>query len=179
VVAIGHPVLRQRWQQVLEASGAPLGVVVHPCACVSPPAQLAPGCVMLAGAVVNADVQLEQAVLANSGAGVDHDGLLCGSYSQLGVNAAFGGGSRLRPLASLAVGEVFGSGESPRCVSGMVTWRCGSERGRQLRWHHITISCPAQLVRAVLVRFLAEGDLGHHGLVRGSFTMNCGLSSAS
>ena len=30
VVAIGHPALRQRWQQVLEASGAPLGVVVHP-----------------------------------------------------------------------------------------------------------------------------------------------------
>jgi hypothetical protein len=36
VVAIGNPALRQRWQQALEASGAPLGVVVHPRACVSP-----------------------------------------------------------------------------------------------------------------------------------------------
>ncbi len=43
VVAIGNPVLRQRWQLVLEAVGAHLGVVVHPCACVSPSGQLGPG----------------------------------------------------------------------------------------------------------------------------------------
>ncbi len=46
VVAIGNPVLRQRWQHVLEGTGAPVGVVVHPRACVSPSAQLAPGCVV-------------------------------------------------------------------------------------------------------------------------------------
>ena len=43
VVAIGNPVLRQRWQQVLQPTGAPLGVVFHLRACVSPSAQLAPG----------------------------------------------------------------------------------------------------------------------------------------
>jgi len=59
VVAIGNPVLRQRWQHELEGAGAPVGVVVHPRACVSSPAQLAPGCVVLAGAVINADVRLE------------------------------------------------------------------------------------------------------------------------
>ena len=110
VVAIGNPVLRQRWQQVLEAAGAPVGVVVHPRACVSPSAQLAPGCVVLAGAVINADAQLERGVLVNSGAVVDHDAI-CGAYSQLGVNAAMAGGARLGPLASLAAGEVLGSGE--------------------------------------------------------------------
>lgn len=103
--------LRQLWQQVLEASGAPLGVLVHPYACVSPSAQLSPGCVVLAGAVVNADAQLERGVLVNSGAVVDHDAL-CGSHSQLGVNAAMAGDSRLGPLASLATGEVLGCGES-------------------------------------------------------------------
>ena len=110
VVAIGNPVLRQRWQQVLEAAGAPVGVVVHPRACVSPSAQLAPGCVVLAGAVINADAQLERGVLVNSGAVVDHDAI-CGAYSQLGVNAALAGGARLTPLASLAAGEVLGCGE--------------------------------------------------------------------
>ena len=30
VVAIGNPDLRQRWQQVLEAAGAPVGVVFIP-----------------------------------------------------------------------------------------------------------------------------------------------------
>ena len=111
VLAIGHHALRQRWQQVLEASGAPLGVVVHPRACVSPSVQLASGCVVLAGAVVSADAQLERGVLVHSGAVVDHDAL-CGSYSQLGVNAAMAGGARLGPLASLAAGEVLGCGES-------------------------------------------------------------------
>jgi hypothetical protein len=111
VVAISHSALRQRWQQVLEASVAPLGVVIHPRACVSPSAQLAPGCVVLAGAVVNADAQIERGVLVNSGAVVDHDAL-CGSFSQLGVNAAMAGGSRLGPLAALAAGEVLGCGES-------------------------------------------------------------------
>ena len=110
VVAIGNPVLRQRWQQVLEAAGAPVGVVVHPRACVSPSAQLAPGCVVLAGAVINADARLERGVLVNSGAVVDHDAS-CGAYSQLGVNAAMAGGARLGPLASLAAGEVLGCGE--------------------------------------------------------------------
>jgi len=110
VVAIGNPALRQRWQQVLEAAGAPVGVVVHPCACVSTSAQLAPGCVVLAGAVINADVRLERGVLVNSGAVVDHDAI-CGAYSQLGVNAAMAGGSCLGPLASLAAGEVLGCGE--------------------------------------------------------------------
>ena len=110
VVALGNPALRQRWQQVLEAAGAPVGVVVHPCACVSPSAQLDPGCVVLAGAVVNADARLERGVLVNSGAVVDHDAI-CADYSQLGVNAAMAGGARLGPLASLAAGEVLGCGE--------------------------------------------------------------------
>ena len=112
VVAIGTPVLRQRWQPVLEAAGAPVGVVVHPRACLSSSAQLAPGCVVLAGAVINAEARLERGVLVNSGAVVDHDAI-CGVYSQLGVNAAMAGGARLGPLASLAAGEVLGCGEHP------------------------------------------------------------------
>ena len=66
VVAIGNPALRQTWQQVLEQVAAPLGVVLHPRAIVSATAQLGPGSVMLAGAVV------------------DHDAI-CGAYSQLGA----------------------------------------------------------------------------------------------
>ena len=106
VVAIGNPALRQTWQQVLEQVAAPLGVVLHPRAIVSATAQLGPGSVVLAGAVVNANASLHQGVLVNSGAVVDHDAI-CGAYSQLGVNAAMAGGSRLGPLACLAPGEVL------------------------------------------------------------------------
>lgn len=106
VVAIGNPALRQTWQQVLEQVTAPLGEVLHPRAIVSATAQLGPGSVVLAGAVVNANASLHQGVLVNSGAVVDHDAI-CGAYSQLGVNAAMAGGSRLGPLACLAPGEVL------------------------------------------------------------------------
>jgi len=91
---------------VLEQVAAPLGVVLHPRAIVSATAQLGPGSVVLAGAVVNANASLHQGVLVNSGAVVDHDAI-CGAYSQLGVNAAMPGGSRLGPLACLAPGEVL------------------------------------------------------------------------
>jgi len=111
VVAIGNPALRQTWQQVLEQVAAPLGVVLHPRAIVSATAQLGPGSVVLAGAVVNANASLHQGVLVNSGAVVDHDAI-CGAYSQLGVNAAMAGGSRLGPLACLAPGEVLACGQS-------------------------------------------------------------------
>ncbi len=106
VVAIGNPALRQTWQQVLEQVAVPLGVVLHPRAIVSATAQLGPGSVVLAGAVLNANASLHQGVLVNSGAVVDHDAI-CGAYSQLGVNAAMAGGSRLGPLACLAPGEVL------------------------------------------------------------------------
>jgi len=111
VVAIGNPALRQTWQQVLEQVAAPLGVVIHPIAIVSATAQLGPGSVVLAGAVVNANASLHQGVLVNSGAVVDHDAI-CGAYSQLGVNAAMAGGSRLGPLACLAPGEVLICGQT-------------------------------------------------------------------
>lgn len=61
-------------------------------------AQLGPGSVVLAGAAVNANAFLHQGVLVNSGAVVDHD-VICGAYSQLGVNSAMAGASRLGPLA--------------------------------------------------------------------------------
>jgi len=107
VMAIGNPVRRQRWQHVLEGAGAP---VVHPRTRVSQSAQLAPGCVVLTGAVINADARLKRGVIFNSGAVVDHDAI-CGVYRQLAVKTAMAGGSCHGPLASLAAGEVLGCGE--------------------------------------------------------------------
>jgi hypothetical protein len=87
VVAIGNPVLRLTWQHVLEHAGAPLGVVLHPQACVSATAEIGLSSVVLAGAVVNTNTSLRADVLVNSGAVVDHDAT-CAAFSQLGVNAA-------------------------------------------------------------------------------------------
>jgi hypothetical protein len=128
VVAIGNPVLRQTWQQLLEHASAPLGVVLHPRASVSASAQVAPGCVVLAGAVVNANACLHSGVLVNSGAVVDHD-CICDAYSQLGVNAAMAGGSRLGPLACLAPGEVLACGQTRSAASERATGVSDSAEG--------------------------------------------------
>jgi hypothetical protein len=111
VVAIGNPALRQTWHQVLEQGAVPLGVVLHPRASVSAAAQIGPGSVVLAGALVNANTSLHAGVLVNSGAVLDHDAT-CAAYSQLGVNDAMAGGSRLGPLACLGPGEVLRCGET-------------------------------------------------------------------
>jgi hypothetical protein len=111
VVAIGNSAFRQTWQQVLEQVAAPRGVVLHPRACVSATAEIRLGSVVLAGAVVNANASLHAGVLVNSGAVVDHDAT-CAACSQLGVNAAIAGGSRLGLLACLGPGEVLGCAET-------------------------------------------------------------------
>lgn len=111
VVAIGDPFYRQIWQDSLELVGAPLGVVIHPRACISASARLEPGCVVLACAVVNANAHLSRGVILNSGSVVDHDAI-CGAFSQLGVNAAMAGASRLGELALLAAGEALGCKEA-------------------------------------------------------------------
>jgi hypothetical protein len=128
VVAIGNPVLRQTWQQHLEHVGAPLGAVIHPRASVSASAQVAPGCVVLGGAVVNANACLHPGVLVNSGAVVDHDAI-CDAFSQLGVNAAMAGGSRLGPLACLAPGEVLACGQTRSAASECGTSDLDSAEG--------------------------------------------------
>ena len=54
---------------------------------------------------------LNKGLQVNRGAVVDHDAI-CGSYSQLGVNAAMAGGSILGPLACLAPVEVLNCGQT-------------------------------------------------------------------
>ena len=80
VVAVGNPALPRPWQQVLEQVSAPLGVAIYTRASVSAALQIAPGSVVLAGAVVNASASLHLGVLVNRAAVVDHDAT-CAAYS--------------------------------------------------------------------------------------------------
>ncbi len=86
---------------MLEQLGAPLGVVMHLKSIMSATAQLGPGSLVFARAVVNVNASLHQEVMVSSVA-VVHQNAICGAYSQLGVNVAMAGGSRLGPLVCLA-----------------------------------------------------------------------------
>jgi sugar O-acyltransferase (sialic acid O-acetyltransferase NeuD family) len=73
MVSIGDCAVRWAKQQLLQAANARLATVIHPAATVSRHAVLGPGSVVMAGAVVNIDVEVGAAGIINTGATVDHD----------------------------------------------------------------------------------------------------------
>lgn len=89
VVAVGDA--RRRLQLITELArnGYVVPVILHPRATISPSAKLAPGTVVMAGAVVNPDVTAGSGVIINTGACVDHD-------------CRLGNGVHVCPTASLA-----------------------------------------------------------------------------
>lgn len=72
-VAVGDSSLRLLLIEQLLAQGFSLPPIVHPTAWISPSAQLAPGCVVMAQAVLQANVRLGRGAIINTAATVDHD----------------------------------------------------------------------------------------------------------
>ncbi len=109
VVAIGNNVLRQKLCALLQAAGFELACVVHPCAIVSPRAQLDVGVAVMAGAIVGTKAVLGQGAIVNCGAVVDRHARVH-DFGHLGVNACMAGGSVLNALAWMQTGAVIGYG---------------------------------------------------------------------
>ena len=72
-VAVGDSRLRLSLIEQLLAQGFSLPPIVHPTAWISPSAQLAPGCVVMAQAVLQANVRIGRGAIINTAATVDHD----------------------------------------------------------------------------------------------------------
>jgi sugar O-acyltransferase (sialic acid O-acetyltransferase NeuD family) len=103
VVAVGSNWARQRLQLELGRANVPLATIVHPSSVVAASARLAAGVVVLAGVVVGVDVQLLEGCIVNTGARVDHDGII-GAFSHLSPGATLGGEVSVGEGTHLAVG---------------------------------------------------------------------------
>jgi sugar O-acyltransferase (sialic acid O-acetyltransferase NeuD family) len=107
IVAIGDNRRREELQLQFEQAGFRLITVVHPRAVVSPSARIGAGCALMAGAIVGTEAILEEGVILNCGAVVDHHCRVEG-FGHLGTNAAMAGGSVLGRGAWMQAGSSLG-----------------------------------------------------------------------
>lgn len=107
IVAIGNQTVRERLANTLEELGLPLVTIIHPRAWVSDSADVAPGCAIMAGAVVGASARLGRGVIINANATADHDTTL-GDFAHLGVGVQLAGGVIVEERAWLQAGSCAG-----------------------------------------------------------------------
>jgi sugar O-acyltransferase (sialic acid O-acetyltransferase NeuD family) len=89
VVAIGDNPKRLGLTEEIARSGLRLATVIHPTACISRSASIAPGTVACAGSIVNARAEVGRACILNTGATIDHDCVLeDGVHVSPGANLA-------------------------------------------------------------------------------------------
>ncbi len=97
VIAVGNNADRKKLADHARALGLRLPVLIHPHAYVSPTAKLGEGSVVMAGAIVSANVLMGELGIVNTRASVDHD-------------CYIGDCVHLAPGATLAGGVTVGNG---------------------------------------------------------------------
>ncbi len=110
VIAIGDNAVRERLARRLNIDWL---TVIHPQAIVHQSAQLGPGTVVFAGAVVQPDVVVGRHVIINTAASIDHDG-------RVGDFASIAPGAHLAGTVTLGRRSALGTGSSviPKIVIG-------------------------------------------------------------
>ena len=91
VVAIGNNEIRQQKIQLLQQNGFNLITLIHPTAIISQYAEVAPGTVVFAGAIINAFAKVGVGCIINTAAVVEHDCII-NDFIHICPNAALAGG---------------------------------------------------------------------------------------
>lgn len=103
IVAIGHNRTRLAKLSLLRDHGFSVETLVHPQACVSRYAVVEPGCVVFAGAVVNAFARIGEGCILNTLCGVDHDSVL-GAGVHVSPGACLAGGVQVGEATWIGIG---------------------------------------------------------------------------
>ena len=111
LVAIGDNWTRARVAGELArlAPGLPFAAAVHPSARLARGAEVGPGTVVMAGAVLNSDCRVGAHCIVNTGASLDHDGVM-GDFSSLAPGAAVGGNVRIGAYSVVSIGACVAHG---------------------------------------------------------------------
>ena len=133
-VAIGHQ---------LQSYGFQVVNVISPAAIISPTVELGLGIAIMAGAVVNAQSRIEDFVIINTGAIVDHDGHI-GEGSHVAPGCALAGRVKLGRLAFLGIGTSAIPGVS---VGDSAIVGAGACVVRDVPAGAVAVGVPARIVR--------------------------------
>ncbi len=100
IISIGDNAIRKKIAQ--SVSHTP-GFSVHPSVLQSPSAQICQGCVLIHGAIIQADVQLGVYCIVNTGASVDHD-CVVGDYVHIAPHATLCGNVKVGEGSHIGAG---------------------------------------------------------------------------
>ncbi|MGM0853974.1 MAG: acetyltransferase [Bacillota bacterium] len=104
-VGIGNNVIREKIQEDLEAKGATLPVLIHPTAIVGEEVLLAPGTVVMAGAVINCCTSIGKGCIINTAATIDHDNII-GDYVHVSPGSHLAGSVKVGQQTWLGIGSI-------------------------------------------------------------------------
>ena len=121
LVSIGNCSIRWEKHQLLESSGGRIVTLIHPAATVSRYANIDEGSVVMAGAVINIDVNIGPSSIINTGATVDHDcriseavhiapGVHLSGNVKVGSLSWIGVGSCIKQGIAVGAGVMVGAG---------------------------------------------------------------------
>ncbi len=101
IVAIGNANIRHRIQEDL----CNVITLIHPNAVIGRRVEIATGCVVMAGAIINSDTVIGKGVIINTGATVDHD-CKVGDYAHISVGSHIAGTVEIGKKTWIGAGAV-------------------------------------------------------------------------
>lgn len=105
--AVGSNAVRARLFDQSSLGDSP--VLIHPFSSVSPSAHLEPGTLLVAGAVVNADVNIGRGTILNTGCSIDHDCII-GDFAHISPGARLAGNVQIGARTWIGIGAVVREG---------------------------------------------------------------------
>lgn len=143
IVAIGNPIIREKFLKILEDAGKNIPVLIHPHASVAENVTIGKGSVVAAGAVVNPDAVIGKGCIINTCSSVDHD-CIVSDYVHVAVGAHVAGSARIGDRAWIGAGVTVSNNvticEDCMIGAGAVVVKDISEKGTY-------IGVPARLMR--------------------------------
>jgi UDP-perosamine 4-acetyltransferase len=110
-LGVGSALLRERWGGMAASFGLALPLLVHPNAWVSPSATLGRGCVIMAGAIIQARATIGDFTIINTAASVDHDSRV-GTCSHVAPGVRLAGDVTIGHRTMIGMGSAVLEGRS-------------------------------------------------------------------